>query len=44
MYASVAYVFKSVGANKTPKEKREPLWKRQARGKVETRYLKRERL
>ena len=24
MYASVAYVFKSVGANKTPKEKREP--------------------
>ena len=34
MYAAAAYVFKLVGANKLPKTKKEPWWKRRLEGKL----------
>ena len=34
MYADVAYVFELVGANKLPKTKKEPWWKRRLEGKL----------
>ena len=34
MYAAAAYVFELVGANKLPKTKKEPWWKRRLEGKL----------
>ena len=34
MYAAAAYVSELVGANKLPKTKKEPRWKRQFEGKL----------
>ena len=34
MYAAAAYVTELVGANKLPKTKKEPLWKRRLEGKL----------